>query len=83
MKTGDVVRAKVDIISDDRAIGQDDGSPIVSAGTEGVILGKSEDFCKPDTLKGDGNCFLVNWAVDNKGRPNIHYDTSPDEMELV
>lgn len=69
------VKALVEIQSDDRAAGMDDGTPILPAGTEGTIIGKSEEFTPENLLKVD-DC----WLVDFDGH---EFDVSETEMELV
>lgn len=86
------VKALVKIQSDDRTInetiirelskstaevsGMDDGTPIVPAGTEGTIIGKSEDSLGVGAKMKSDDCWLVNFDGD-------HFDVSETEMELV
>lgn len=75
---GDVVKATVELKSDDRECGIEDGTPIVAVGTRGVVIGRSEDHLEEGcTLKcGEGECFVVDWGV-------VNFDTHISEMELV
>lgn len=76
MKTGDRVRALVELQSDDRAVGIDDGTPIVSVGAEGVIIGKSSEFLEEGQSLKQDDCWVVDWG-------EVKFDTAPEEMELV
>ena len=76
MKKGSQVRSLTLLQSDDAAAGIDDGSVIVQPGTVGTVLGRSEDFLeKGETLKGDGDCYVVDWGT-------VKYDTHVSEMEV-
>jgi len=71
---GQKVEALVDLMSDDRANGQDDGTPTVPKGTIGTVLEKSSDG-EGCTLK-DDSCWVVDWGV-------IKFDTAPEEVKIV
>ena len=67
------VKALIDLMSDDRALGIDDGTPIIRAGTIGRVIEKSTN--KDNTMKiGCENCWVVDWGV-------IKFDT--DEKEMI
>ena len=77
--TGVDVVAAVDIMSDDRSLGQNDGSPVVPAGSKGVIIRKSKDSEDGNALK-DDKCYIVKWLYGDG--ETCHFDTRIDEMTL-
>jgi hypothetical protein len=78
MQAGTQVTNTVVIQSDDRELGIDDGSPIIPIGTQGVVLGMSEDFLEDNHLKdGCKDCVVV--AFDLPGGKH-NFDVSPSEL---
>jgi hypothetical protein len=73
ISAGQSVVALVDLISDDRAAGVDDGSPIIPAGTKGVVMGRSEHLCPPDCTAKSSDCWVVDWG-------GTKFDTHENEM---
>ncbi len=76
METGTIVRAKTFLQSDDAALGLDPNGPTVEAGTLGKVLGKSEDFLESGCTMKSTNCYVVEF-------PNVNFDVTPDEVEVV
>jgi hypothetical protein len=82
-KMGDKVKATTKIQSDDRTNGVDDGSPVVKKGTEGLVLGKSEDMVRSDCQMKDPTTpsWLVRFRL---GKYETYdYDCTADEIELI
>ncbi len=76
LQAGQRVTAKIELISDDAALGITDGSIPVPAGTGGTVLGISEDFLKEGTsLKETAEqCYAV--AFDN----GVNFDVVESEL---
>ncbi len=53
------VKAAKKLMSDDRAKGIDDGSPIIYPGTVGELIGNSKKFCSRKAEKENPKLWLV------------------------
>ncbi len=76
IQNGDKVKAMIDLKSDDRELGMEDGTPIILAGAIGTVLGRSEEFLEEDEILKEMNCWVVDWGI-------VNFDTSESEMEKV
>lgn len=82
MKIGNSVFATKDIMSDDRELGIDDGSPIVPRGTYGIILGMSIDDLVGDEQIKDGceHALMVEFHLKDS---RYIFDVFPEDISYV
>ena len=83
LQKGDRVKCVVVIQSDDRENGIDDSTPILEIGTEGVVIGRSDEFIEEGCHLKEGaeDCMVVQFNLSDSTTWN--FDVSEDEVVKI